>query len=437
MIMLKSILPLFIFLAPFILISQENLELLVVPNTEAIHPNTEVEFQVYLVNNGTEKISIPLPMKMGSMPKKFVYQNILLINEQDSVLNSFKCGTRGPIRNKRMPASSVRGGRKVKLSKLKYTFKDTGSYTLKSEYSLNGQNKPEGSSIDYKTFKINTTFKFKVVEKKPIPFVKKDIDYKAFTKAPTFDIESKIYDSTNVYKLTINNEITKENIETIKKLKNIRGVYISVQEPINIPQEIFELDLYEFSVDFHKTNNKTIDLSQLTQFKSLIGFRYLTRQGEKNNVILPEDLSDLEKLEKYGVAGVNGSITFPKLPKNIRALGISYVDTLTGVEGDFSEQPRLGKLELKRIDNIDLPETITGNIYRLSFYGVSFQKMPNLSGLTLAELDFTGYSGGELPDYFIDIFKNGSVIYFPKHLEKSKAYRKLSKRKLKNRVILR
>ena len=408
------------------------------PSSEYIYPNEAVEFDVYIVNEGNEKVSIPLPQKMASMPKSFVYHNIFLFNSEDSILNSFRCGVNGSVSNKRMPGTIVVAGGKTKLKTFKYTFSDTGSFKLKIEYFLDGKNKPVGSSIDYKSFLLKSTYNFNVVEKQPLPMIPKDVSYEEFKDAPKFSLNDKIFDSTNVFKLSINGELTNEKIATLKKFKNVRGLYISSQNPVEIPGDVFKLDLYDFAIRFSMTDpNVTVDLSRITKLTSLRSFEFRTLKDLRNNVILPKDLSQLESLSTINISGITNEVQFPILPTSVKSVSFANMHKLSGVDGDFSKHTKLGKMAFKKIDKFEMPDKIQGNIYRLSFDEIQFDDFPDISELSLASLWFIGYTGEELPDYFVDVFRNGSYIYFPKHLENSKPFKKLSKKKLKNRVFAR
>jgi hypothetical protein len=214
-------------------------------------------------------------------------------------------------------------------------------------------------------------------------------------------------------------------LEGIAKYKNLRGLTIYSQNLQQLPNTIFDLDLFEFTLVLTSTETSTIvDLSKISNFKNL---RTLTI-NIAGKVLLVEDFAVLEHLKELTLVGFTNAINIKSLPKaELTKLDFSNLNGLSGIDGNFSDFKKLGRLSFESIQNFTMPAKFSGNIWDLKLNANAFSTFPDLTQLVLSRIEFITFTGTTLPENFQSYLKPGAQVFFPRVMVNSKDYAKLKK----------
>ncbi|MFK7786203.1 MAG: hypothetical protein AB8B56_13875, partial [Crocinitomicaceae bacterium] len=262
---------------------------------------------------------------------------------------------------------------------------------------------------------------FEVMERGGIPFEKKEIDYETFKKQKQITDLTKANDSTNVFNLSVS-KLDESGLKEIARFGNLKGLSIYAENLEAIPNEIFELDLYELVLTVKQTNS--IDLSGLTQFKNL----HVLKMHVESDATLPVDFSVFKELKTLSLSGFKNPVSISALPtESLSTLYFMNLTKLEGVDGNFSAYKKLGKLKFKQIKEFDMPQRFLGNMWEFELNPGPYSTMPDMSALKLARVRIETYTGEILPENFSSGLKEGCQIMFPRAMYKSKPYKKMKK----------
>lgn len=422
---MKHLTLLFLILLSYSSYSQSNdITLLIEPDVKgAIYINEKTEFKCYLVNNSDEKYYVPA-RNLTEYPKSFADDDFDLFGPdgEEIFMRSAPGGSGSGVSH---PAKVIsENGGKVKSRSFFYTFSEPGKYKLVLKYHLDGKYKPANSSTAYKSFDARTEYEFEVVERTGIPLEIKAIDYETYKKEPAIKDLTLANDSTNVFNLSVSN-LSNEQLIGVAGYKNLRGLSIFSTNLHQLPAEIYELDLFELWLNLRPEDaSKPIDLSKLSNFKNLRKLS-IVALGE---VSIPQDLSGFEHLQELSLIGFKNAVTIEALPKaELSKLELRDLAGLNGIDGNFSDFQKLGRLSLGQIQNFEMPSKIIGKIWELDLNPGPFTQFPDMSELALTRVKFQSFTGESLPENFETALKPGAQVTFPRTMVKSKDYKKLKK----------
>lgn len=404
--------------------TSNDIEILIEPNVQTrIYVNERTEFNCYLINKSDTKYYIPL-RNLTEYPTAFVDDDFDLFGPD---------GEEIPIRN--APGGNASGvshpaqiikenGGRAKTRSFFTTFSEPGTYRLVLNYYVNSDHKPAHMTTEYKSFNSVGELTFEVFERDAISFEKKEIDYDTYLTQPLISDMSKTNDSTNVFNLSVLNA-TEAELVNISKFKNLRGLGIQSTNLSELPEELFELDLFDLSINVTATTSSDqIDFTGISKFKNLRKLSIFYN----GSAFLPSDFSIHQELKELTLMGFKNEVAITALPKeNLAKLEFKNLQGLTGIDGNFSEFKRLGRLAFISIQNFQLPTKITGHIWELELSAGPFTEFPDLSDLTISRIRFYTFTGESLPENFQSYLKPGAQVMFPNSMAKSKDYKKLKK----------
>lgn len=406
--------------------SQSNnaIELVIEPNVlNRIYINEKTEFKSFLINNSDEKYFVPA-RNLTEYPKSFVWDDYDLFDPDGNEI-VMRSAPGGSGQGTSHPAKLIsENGGKIPGRSFFYTFTTPGKYKLVLKYYLNKDHKPSNSTTSYKSFEAKTEIIFDVFDRSPIPFERKEIDFETYKKQPQISDFSKTNDSTNVFNLMVT-DATESQLNAIAKFNNLRGLSIYSKELDQLPDAVYELELFELTLSLtNEDPSMTIDLTKISRFKDLRTLKIIVN----NKATLIDDFSVFENLQELHLIGIKNTTTIHALPKKeLSKLVFRNLGGLQGLNGDFSGFTKLGSLSLIQIQNFSLPMKFSGNIWELELNHGPFSDFPDLSELSLARIKFYSFTGASLPANFQASLKPGAQVTFPKEMFNSKDYKQLKK----------
>lgn len=411
---------------------------LILKNTkfgDGFYLNEQVVFNAYVKNISSETISIPHPKMARINPSNPLLKSELnFYTSEGKLLNrKMSCGVGSSNYEKELlVGAQLKPNDSILVETYTIPKMELGKYYIDLSYvsdpSFYNSTSPKSKFIEVNE---KIKFDFEVTEQKATKLVLKKIEKEEMYKNKYYDKLSDCKDSTNVYVLQIQQNVSQLELNQICKFKNIRLLQINSKKLDSIPQAIFDLNLFSLTLNVDTlvkaftlptTIKKSTDLESLTlklpHVKSL------------------ENLdSKFEKLYHLSITHVKNDLYFPafvcdtvKFP-SLKFLNLENSESLKNFPSDLRNVKSNLGIYVKNCKSIELPQMIKGRFSNLNFENSSLTFLPDISELHVKMLNVNSLQTKELPDYLLNCTFTRLII--PNELEDTKIVKNLRKKGMK------